>query len=180
MQSTPDTALLAAGRNVEREHQYAWVGPLVSSTPYLFKLSSREDVSVSSFADLKFYRIGLTRRGVMVPTFKKLGLKVPENLILVSGAEETYGMLFQKRVDLILGSDLTMPYNLRNLGYELDALEPVIQIDYEGSGNHLALHKSYSAESIERLNARIKKMWNSGEIEGIIDSYRLLPKSIND
>lgn len=173
VQSTPGTALLAAGRNAEREHKYAWVGPLVSSTPYLFKLSSRNDVSVKSLADLKFYRIALTRRGVMVPTFLKLGLSAPENLVFVAGAEETYGMLFQQRVDLIIGSDLTMPYNLHNLGYELNALEAAIQIDFKGAGNHLALHKSYSPERIERLNARIKKMWDSGEIDVIVDSYRL-------
>lgn len=176
VQTTPNTALLAAGRSAAREEQYAWVGPLVSSTSYLFKLSAREDVVVNSLADLELYRIALTRRGVMVPTFKSLGLSEPDNLTLVADAQDTYRMLVQQRVDLILGSDLTTPYNLRKLGYDLAAIEPVIPIDYKGMGNHLALHKSYSPKNIVRLNARVKSMWESGEVDKIIDRYRLQPK----
>lgn len=179
VQNTPNTGLLAAGRSAVREDKYAWIGPLVSSTPHLFKLATRKDVVVKSLGDLSLYRIGLTRRGVMVHTFEQLGLKAPKNLVLVSNASDTYRALFQHRADLILGSDLTTPYNVRNMGYDLSAIEPVIKIAHENIRNYLAVNKAYSPEIIARCNARISNMWESGEIDQIIDSYRLQPKHIS-
>lgn len=176
VQSTPNTALLAAGRSKDREDKYAWVGPLVSSTPFLFKLSNRTDIVVDSLQDLELYRIALTRHGVMVPTFEKMGLTAPKNLVFVASARDTYRMLFQSRADFILGSDLTTPYNVRRLGYDLSVIEPVIKIDYEGTGNHLALNKNYSPDIIARANARIQMMRETGEIARITDRYRLQPK----
>lgn len=173
VQSTPNTGLLAAGRSAVREEKYQWIGPLVSSTPYLFKLANRGDVVVETEEDLKLYRIALTRRGVMVDIFEKMGLSAPKNLILVSNATDTYKRLFQNRVELILGSDLTTPYNVRKLGYDLSAIQPVFKMKYDGIRNYLAVNKTFSPELIERCNARINSMWESGAIDQIIDGYRL-------
>lgn len=179
VQHTPNTGLLAAGRSKVRETKYAWIGPLVSSTSYLFKLSAREDIKVTSLDDLKHYRLAITRRGVMSDFFRNLGLSAPDNLIFVSKASDTYRALFQNRADLIIGSELTTPYNVKNFGYELSAVEPTIELKTEKIQNHLAVNKNYSPELIARCNTRIKAMWESGEIDRIIDTYRLIQKVEN-
>ncbi|XOV79838.1 MAG: substrate-binding periplasmic protein [Aestuariibacter sp.] len=179
VQNTPNTGLLSAGRSPVREDKYAWIGPLVSSTSYLFKLSSRKDIVVKSLDDLSLYRIAITRRSVRVHTFEKMGLTAPRNLLLVSNASDTYQGLFKNRADFILGSDLTTPYNVRNLGYDLSDIEPVIKIGDQNIRNYLAVNKAYSPDIIARSNARISKMWESGEIDRIIDSYRLQPKMVD-
>lgn len=176
VQNTPNTGLLAAGRSKVRENKYAWIGPLVSSKSFLFKLTSRKDIVINSTRDLHLYRIGITRRGVMVDTFEDMGLRAPKNLILVSNASDTYKALFKDQADLILGSDLTTPYNVRNFGYDLSTIEPAFEIINDGIRNHLAVNKSYSPDIIARCNKRIKDMWDSGEIDEIIDDYRLQPK----
>lgn len=173
VETTPNTALLAAGRSKVRENKYAWIGPLVSSSSYLFKLASRKDIVINSLSDLELYRIVLVRRGVMVDTFEEMGLTAPDNLILISNASDRYKILFQKRADLLLGSDLTTPYNVRNAGYDLSAIEPVIELETNGVANHLAVNKDLSPELIEKCNQRIKALWETGYIAQVIERYRL-------
>lgn len=181
VQSTPNTALLSAGRSKVREDKYAWIGPLVSSGSFLYKLTSRSDIKVDSFDDLKRYRIAITRSGVMVDKFQSIGLYEPKNLLLLSKATDTYRALFRQRADFIIGSDLTTPYNLRALGYDLSAIEAEFEVTVHSVRNYLAVHKDFSPELIERCNKLIGEMEASGEIQRIIEKYRLragpLPKS---
>lgn len=173
VQNTPNTALLAAGRSKAREEKYAWIGPLVSSTSYLFKLASRKDIAVRTEKDLELYRIVLVRKGVMVDTFEDMGLTAPDNLLLISNASDRFKMIFQNRADLFLGSDITTPYNVRDAGYDLAAIEPVFKLETHGIANHLAVNKDFSPELIQRCNARIQKLWANGYIQQVIENYRL-------
>lgn len=176
VQQLPNTALLSAGRSQERENKYAWIGPLVTSPAYLFKLSSRSDVQVDSNEDLKHFLIGTTRRNVMADYFINLGLKEPDNLLFVAKASDNYRALFKSRVDLVIGSELTTPYTVRDLGFNYSAVESTIEIKMNEMLSYLAVNKTFSPELISRCNARIKSMWENGEIDAIVDSYRLQAK----
>ena len=173
VQSTPDTALLSAGRSEARERLYDWVGPLISSRSFLYGLSRRDDYKISSVEDILNYRISVTRKGVMVDQFIRLGLYESKNLMLVANASDTYRAIFKGRADLIVGSELTVPYQLRSLGYRVRALKPIFEIDSYSVDNYLAVNKGMSKELIERLNRRIKTMHDSGQMEKIIAKYRL-------
>lgn len=173
VQTTPNTALLAAGRSKVRENKYAWIGPLVSSSPYLFKLASRKDIVVNTMADLVNYRIVLVRSGVMVDTFEGMGLTAPDNLLLISKSSDTYKMLFQKKADLLLGSDLTTPYRVAFAGYKMSDIERVIEFDPHGVQNYLAVNKDFSPDVIKLVNKRIKALHDSGHVAQIIEKYRL-------
>lgn len=175
VQSTPNTGLLSAGRSEVRENIYGWIGPLVSSRSYLFNLTSRDDINVKTAADLKQYRVASTRHSVYVGVLRDLGLSEEENIMMVSSTEDTYKALFQNRADFIVGSDMTTPYNLRRLGYDLTSIKIAKELKITKMNNYLAVNKSFSAELIERCNARIAQMWESGEVDKIIDKYRLFP-----
>ena len=173
VQSTPNTALLSAGRSKVREKLYAWVGPLVSSRSFLYGLTSRNDYKVTSVDDMLNYRISVTRKGVMVEPFLRLGLREPDHLMLVANASDTYRALFKGRADFIVGSELTVPYQLRSLGYGPRDLKPVFEIDSYTVDNYLAVHKDLPPELIERLNRQIKALRDSGKTQLIINKYRL-------
>ena len=76
------------------------------------------------------------------------------------------------KVDLILGSDIVLPYILQKLDINIDLVEPAVKmIDTQGSS--LAFNINMSDELVEILNNELQKMKDKGEFQKIIDSYKL-------
>ncbi|GAA0362951.1 ABC transporter substrate-binding protein [Bowmanella denitrificans] len=171
---TPNTALLTLPRNIHRENQFKWVGPLVSSQPYFYRLRQRQDIDVRTLNDAIKLRIAVVRNGEWHQRLLALGMQEGELLYPVARISDTYSMVFMERVELIPGSDLTMPYMARDAGYDAEQLEPAMALPRRSTGNHLALNPDASDELVERLNKRVELLKAEGLIQQLKRQYALL------
>ncbi len=165
-----NAGLISTARNANRENEFKWVGPLASGKGYLYKLKSRKDISVSSMADAKNYVIAAVRGDIYQTIFEELGFELEKNLVLFSyNAEYMKPFLFGK-VDLILGSDLVLPYLLSINGSNVSQVEPVVKMP-DTQGNYLALNKNVSDAVVNKLNKALIELKRSTEYQEIINKY---------
>lgn len=173
VQDTPNTALLTLPRNIHRETQFKWVGPLLSSQPYFYRLKQNEEVQLSTLNDALSLRIAVVRNGEWHQRLLALGMNEGELLFPVTHISDTYNMLFLGRVELIPGSDITMPFMAREAGYGAELLTPALALPKRSIGNHLALNTHADAQLVQRLNQRIELLKAQGLLHKLKNQYQL-------
>lgn len=170
--SLEKNGLISTARTADREQMFKWVGPLASGQGYLYKLKSRGDMHLTSLDDAKKYSVAIVRGGVYQDLFENLGFKVGENLMPFSYSKQYFQPFLLGKVDLILGSDIVLPYIFQKLGFNIGLVEPALKM-IDTQGNFLALNINTSDEIVKILNDELQKLKDTGEFQKIIDSYKL-------
>ena len=167
-----NNGLISTARTVERENLFKWVGPLASGQGYLYKLKNRKDINLTSLEDAKQYSVAVVRGGVYQNFFENLGFKVGENLLPFAYSKQYFQPFLLGKVDLILGSDIVLPYVFKKLDIDISIVEPAVKME-DTQGNFLAVNKNTPDAIIKQLNDELKKMKDSGEFQKIVDSYKV-------
>lgn len=166
-----NAGLISTARTPEREKLFKWVGPLASGKGFLYQLSSRNDIHVNSIEDAKQYLVAVVRGDVYQKLFQDLGFELNKNLILFSYNAEYTKPFLAGKVDLILGSDIVLPYILSENGSDISAVKPVIKIP-DTQGNYLALNNKVPDAVVDKLNKALIELKTQQEYQQIINRYR--------
>lgn len=173
VQETPNTALLTLPRNIHRETQFKWVGPLLSSQPYFYRLKQNDEIQLTTLNDAVKLRIAVVRNGEWHQRLLALGMNEGELLFPVTHISDTYNMLFMGRVELIPGSDITMPFMAQEAGYGAELLSPALTLPKRSIGNHLAFNINTDEHLVRRLNRRIEQLKEQGLLDKLKSSYQI-------
>ncbi|WP_158304963.1 substrate-binding periplasmic protein [Hahella chejuensis] len=126
-----------------------------------------KSLPVDAPSDLIGKRIGVVR-GYQYPTFTKLFQSGAIERYDANGESQLLTMLLAGRLDqVIINKDLALYRMRENPAYR--DLEPGFEVG--GVDVMLRIHPNKAA-ALGRLNAAIKELIDSGEIEGIWDKYR--------
>ncbi|WP_185969168.1 substrate-binding periplasmic protein [Aliiglaciecola sp. M165] len=167
-----NTGLISTSRNDERENQFQWVGPLVFATTYLYKLSSRDDIHVSSLEEALKYSVGVPRNDIYEKVLIDKGFRKGHNLLGFSYKEDTDDVFFKGKLDLILASDITLPYQLHKSNHPSWSVEKVLQLPLpELKGNYLALNKNVDRSIVATLQSKLDELLTENRKQNIINKY---------
>ena len=173
-QTTKLSGLISTSRYAEREKLFKWVGPLVSGESYVYKLLSRNDIEVNHINDLKSYTIGLQRNDVYESVLTELGFEEGRNLLYFSLKHQDAGLFINKKLDLIIGSSITIPYQLSSAGIESNIVEPILKLPIpQLAGNYLALNREIPDEYVKRLQQALNRIENTAIKQVLIRKYQL-------
>lgn len=158
-QKNPHSAIISIAKTNIREPLFNWVGPLASSQTFFYKLKTNQQLTMSNLNDAKQYSLGIVRGGIYELLVDKIGFKAGENL-LTFGEENQYMDLFlKKKIDLILGSEFTIKYQLEPFGYKVSDVVRLQELPIpEVTGNYIAFNKSVPDHIIKRFNKEYKKL----------------------
>lgn len=170
------SGLISTALTEQRKHLFKWVGPLASSKGYLYQLAHRNDIKISSLEEAKNYTVALIRGGVYHKKFFELGFREGKNLLLFNHSEEYIEPFLLGKIDLILGSDIVIPYLLLKHNTELTAVTTALKVG-DFSGNYLALHLTTPDSLVHRLNHLLKKMKSNGTFDKILHYYQQAPQT---
>lgn len=161
-----------------RYHKFSWVGPFPASSDgvYLFRLSSNSHIKINGYEDVKQYSLGYVRRGIYEEILRSKGL-TDQQLLGFASNHESYKMLFNGKIDLALGSEITLAESLAKHGFPPEHVVKVFRIDDFG-GNYLALNRYLPDALALRLNLRLKKIRESQQVVDIINKYSSMEKII--
>jgi polar amino acid transport system substrate-binding protein len=166
--SGPNTGIVSTARTEERETQFSWVGPLKSSQNCIYKLASRNDVTIPNLKAASNYVMGASTDSAYRNVLKTLGFEVGKNLKIY---REKYGSarpFAAQRVDLIVGSANSIELQLAAGGLTLKDVVPVAKIDNSHfKGNYLALHPAIDAEVVDKLQSSLDRLVSSGAAKEI-------------
>ncbi|GAA0350017.1 ABC transporter substrate-binding protein [Bowmanella denitrificans] len=170
-QSQPMSGLISTARNPQREEQFKWVGPLVNSTSYLYKLKHRTDIELTDLHDAARFTIGIQPNDIYESILLRHGFTKGKNLLNVSYKNADMQLFVQGKLDLIIGSPLTLFYQVEPTGFALDDLVETIEFPLGAIGNYMALNKAFPVDLQQRLQEQVDKSRASGEIDNLIRKY---------
>lgn len=173
----PNSGLYSTARIPEREDSFIWVGPIVSSYSCFYKLATRDDIIVDNYNALKNYTVGIVRSDIYENILQRIGLSEGKNYLTYSRKHEDMAMFEQGKLDLIIGSSLTLSSQLTQVNLKPEDIEPVIELNDDALvANYLALNKNTNPELVSKLQNALDQIKNNGLIESIVSQYALVDK----
>jgi polar amino acid transport system substrate-binding protein len=164
------SGIYSMSRNREREGNYKWVGPLVASENYFFRLKSRNDIKISDISSAKNYSIAAPRNDIYEKVLKDRGFK---NLLQLSSKYQDVKLFLSGKIDLLIASPLTLPYQLAEQGANLNMVTQLIPLPVpELRGNYLALHPSTAEASVNKLQQALNELYRTGKVEQLVLRYK--------
>ncbi len=92
---------------------FNWIGPLVSSKTFFYKLKTNKKLTMNSLSDAKNYSLGVIRGDIYESLVNKIGFSADNNLLTFGEEQQYMSLFFNKRIDLILGSEFTINSKLK-------------------------------------------------------------------
>lgn len=166
--------LMSTSRSPQREKLFQWVGPLVAFDAFFYRLRSRTDLIAPDLEHAKAYSIGVVRGDVYEQLLLQAGFEHGKNLLDFPSHSTIIKLFMQGKIDLILGSELTLPYRFYLEGQDVTLVEPVLEVPSH-AGNYLALNLAVPAAMRERLQVALERLRQDGEFTAIIDRYKRFP-----
>ncbi len=166
----PNTLLFTTSRTPQREHLFKWIGPLYPRQLHLYKLKSRNDIQVDGWESLKRYEIGVLRGGSVEELLKSKGFEAEKHYWPVSQVDQNLRKIFFKRIDLVVGSDMTLAYRLKGSAHRFADLEKVFLLADQG-GYYLAANKDTPDSVVEKLQMALDALIKAGLRKRIQSRY---------
>lgn len=168
----PNSGIFSTARTPDREDHFIWVGPLTFGNGCFFRLKSREDIVVTDIDSLKNYTVGIARGDTYETVLKKMGFQEGKNFLTFAKKHDDSKMFRLGRMDLMIGSSLTLASQLHEAGLNIDDVVPVLAIDNASlGGNFLALNKDSDLAIATSLQNALNLLKQNGKVESIVSRY---------
>ena len=169
-----NSGVMSTSRNSSREKLFHWVGPLASSRTNFYRLKTRHDIKIRKQEDLLKYTIGIPRSDIYHTLLTDIGFQHGVNLMSFSHKHDDMNVFFTGKLDLIIGSELTLPYQLLAVGRQVSDVIPVFTLKHqELRGNYLALNLETEPAIKSRLEMAINTITNRNGFKRHIERYRV-------
>ncbi|HEB49369.1 MAG TPA: transporter substrate-binding domain-containing protein [Desulfobulbus sp.] len=166
---TRDSFIFTINRTPEREKLFKWIGPILQKRTCLFKLRSRRDIRVRTLADVKKYTTAVILGYALTDRLLAEGFAEHRELIVTHNKKSQIRVFLSGHADLITGNEYTLAWALRDEGYSMDAVEPVLVMTEKGY--YLAANPSVDDQTVQQLQKAADAVWRNGVIPGIINKY---------
>ncbi|MCH8536765.1 MAG: transporter substrate-binding domain-containing protein [Alkalimonas sp.] len=163
-------ALFSTSRHPQREEEFQWVGPLMYSTAYLYRLRSRQAINPANLEEAKQFVVGVAHGDVYEIYLKSIGFDYGKNLVGFVSKADSVGPFLQQKVDLIIGSPNVLQAWLQHYDKDISELEAVLEFDMLGL-NYLALNPDVDPELVSQMQQALDELKSSGEAERILQQY---------
>lgn len=167
-----NTLILTIKQTQEREKLFHWTCPLFESAFTVYKLKSRDDITIQRFEDINNYRLGLWRDDARHQYFVAKGVT---NIDVVSHDKFNIRKLLGGRIDLYVGDPLTLSYQMKQVwGFrdeEFAQLESVYQLENTTGMLYMAFSLNTDESLREQFAAALEKVKASGKFQVIVEKY---------
>lgn len=178
--SKPNMGVFSASRTEKRENDFLWVGPIVFGNSCFYRLKSREDIAINDVSAITNYTVGIARNDVYEAVLLNMGFQKGKNYITYSSKHQDTRMFKEGKLDLLIGSSMTLASQLNNVGLKPEDVVPVSELNDDSLvGNYLALNKESDADVVIKLQSAIDALKANGELEKIITKYVGVSRALN-
>ena len=159
LQKNPLSGLISTARSAEREALFYWVGPLVSSRTFFYRLTTNKHINPTDLTQVSAYTLGVVRGNIYEELVEGIGFEKDKNLLKVAHHYEYMNLFFKNKIDLILGSELTLDYQLQQFGHGGKEVVKLVELPVDAvKGNYLVFNKAVPIEIVERFNEQLEQL----------------------
>ena len=127
--SKANVVIYSIMRTAMREDKFQWICPIQPSIPqFVYKLSSRTDISAQSLQDIRGFSLGLSRGSYTYELIKAEGLIEGKDFSAVSDTSHFFYLLLKGRVDLFVDTAEGMLQKLAEAGLNRNHTTPLFQL----------------------------------------------------
>jgi len=121
-QDNANSLIYAIGRTAEREDKYKWLIPLAGLQLQIARLTSRPELNIVQFEQLKNYKVAAVRALSTHNMLEEEGFTESEQLLLVDSSSRLLKMITSQLVDFVFYEPSITPQILLHFGYQPDLL----------------------------------------------------------
>jgi polar amino acid transport system substrate-binding protein len=154
-----DAMIFPLARTDQREGNFNWVGELIPVNYYLFKLKSREDISVTTLDEAKQYRVGVRNYHVHHEFLLAKGFT---DLQPVNGNAQNLKKALLHRIDLFPVSDLGLLPVCARENIDCSQFEPVLKLEGISGGLYMAFGLTTDGATIQATRESYRKLVEDG------------------
>ena len=170
VQKQPNSAIYTMSRKQSREDLFRWVGPIITSQSYLFRLANNKQVSFTNLEDAKQYKVAVVRDDVRQQFLTEQGFTEADNLEILRKYDLGWEMLSRGRVDLWAMPGQVARHLLATKGLPYSVIEPVYTLSSVSSAlYHIGLHKYTDDAIVKKLQKELDGMRADGTLKKIED-----------
>jgi len=160
--TTPNTIIFTLAFTKERQKDFIWVGDVDKQRIFYWGLKSKFDSKQGNSFSARDHYIGVSRHSNIETFFIQQSFKKLYPLV-----NEDHGlqMLFNKRIDLFVESEISLRYRTKKLGLNFDELIQLEEIHGLNQYLGIAINKDSSKELVHTLKAAYKRLLKQGVIE---------------
>ncbi|MCC2607247.1 type 2 periplasmic-binding domain-containing protein [Planctobacterium marinum] len=151
-QDNGNSLIYAIARTPEREAHYKWLIPIARLQLQIARLSSRPELSINRFEQLKHYKVAAVRALSTHHMLKEAGFLESEQLLLVDSSSRLLKMITAQLVDFVFYEPSITPQILAHYGYQQDLLTVTdIPVPVPNPVLYLAANPAIRADISERI-----------------------------
>lgn len=156
-------------RTPERENMFKWVGEIAPRKSYFYKLKKRKDIIINSLEDAKKYIVGGVRADARTTYLKNNGFNITE---IVSNDESNIRKLNAKRIELMVGNELSFTYLVKLIGFSMDDFEKAFFLEEFSKGDfYMAFSLSTDDKLVQDLKTALDKVKADGTYDKILTKF---------
>lgn len=155
-------------RTKEREDLFKWIDTIHILEDYLWALKDNLEIKGKiTPEEIKKFKTAVQRDDQQYFFLKEWGLTENAGLVVVPTQDLALKMLYAKRVDFIMESDILMDKRAESNGFDPNKLSKCVSLGKMGSGLFFAFSKQTSDTLVNEFINVFKEMRKSGEYEKI-------------
>lgn len=166
----PNTLIYNIARTPDRELLFQWIGPVAAYRLGFVKLAHRQDIQLHTVADAQQFRVAVQRYDVAETFLKANGFGQPDQLLLVSDIMESWQLLLNGKVDLIIDDPMALESMANHFSIKPEYVAFELAIAPLAQQTYLAASQATSAELIERLQRAHGHITNSALYQQVMRS----------
>ncbi len=159
-----NSGLFSTARTPKRETQFQWVGPLASSSTYLYRLKSRPEVNPVDLEQAKAFGIAVAHGDIFEEYLLSQGYSLGKNLLSVTSKTDAIPLFLEGKIDLLIGSEQVIGSWMSTFGRTRAEVEAVMDISFIGH-NYLALNLNVSTATLKALQNAVDLLVEQGEMD---------------
>lgn len=169
----PNNVLLSLLRISKREKQFQWLGVVHHIKASLVGLNNGIDIELASLEDAKQLRIGTIRGYGSADYLLNQGFIEATNLVLVSDTSRVWQLLYEGRIDLVVGDIAADRHEVASIGLDPDLIEeklllPALSVELQiATGNHTPV------TTVKSLQDAMTTIRERGELQELLSKWGL-------
>ena len=149
--SQPNVLIYNMARTAERESQFHWIGTVAAYQLGFVALSHRRDIQINSLSDARRYSIAVQRDDISADFLMSNGFKRGVALVLAADITESWQLLLNGKVDLVVDDPVALTGMAMELGVASQDMRFVYAIPELAQETWLAASLQTSTALITRL-----------------------------
>ena len=165
-----NTLIFSMARTPYREDKFLWVGSLIIEKLYLWslddtlkdKIDNLEDFAPRSIATARNTNVEQYLRQIEYPSIKPVVVE-----------EQNMKMLFSRRVDALIGSEITLKHRASTLGYDFNKMHKIMEVKVLEANLIIAFNKQSDSEVVQQYRNAFQYLINSKRIKAIKEKWQI-------